>query len=248
MDFSKADLLFKEIHFIDQKKKKVVTQQNQLSTCIVQSDIPANASNLIDSQSWIIDSKATNDMTRYHDLFSSYSTCSGKDKVRIADGTLSSISGNNSFPFFSSMSPSSVWHVSNFSHNLQSISSITKLLNCSVTIFPTHCIFQELHKGKWLAILFLLFWSAKIKIINKKQGSFLMRKENQSEITTEWLMKITRKRLVIIRRSSYKTPNIDWECEGARWLCSVWNQRISTSHHGPIMYRSCPFYSFTATS
>lgn len=33
----------------------------------------------------------------------------------------------------------------NLSANFLSVSSITKRLNCSVTFFPTHCVFQDLH-------------------------------------------------------------------------------------------------------
>ena len=38
-----------------------------------------------------------------------------------------------------------VLHVPKFSTNLLSISRITSDLKCSVTFFPTHCIFQDLH-------------------------------------------------------------------------------------------------------
>ena len=48
----------------------------------------------VDSQQlWIIDSGAFDHMTGLSTIFSSYTPCSGRDKVRTADGTFSSISG-----------------------------------------------------------------------------------------------------------------------------------------------------------
>lgn len=91
-----------------------------------------------DSQPWFIDQEASDHMTCFSHLFSSYSTCSGMDKVRVADGLLSSISWKCSIQCFLTMSLSLVLHVPNFSTNLLSVSSITKALNCSVTFFPTY--------------------------------------------------------------------------------------------------------------
>ncbi|XP_028122741.1 uncharacterized protein LOC114319876 [Camellia sinensis] len=42
---------------------------------------------------WIIDSGALDHMSGFSDLFSAYKPSLGQDKVRIADGTVSSISG-----------------------------------------------------------------------------------------------------------------------------------------------------------
>ena len=97
---------------------------------------------------WIIDSGATNHMTSCSSLFDTYSTCSGKDKVRVADGSLSTISGKGSIQCSPSLSLSSVLHIPTFDTNLLSVSSLTRSANCSVTFFPTHCVFQELETGK----------------------------------------------------------------------------------------------------
>jgi len=42
---------------------------------------------------WVIDSGATNHMTGASNLFTSYTPCSGKDKVHVADGSMVPITG-----------------------------------------------------------------------------------------------------------------------------------------------------------
>ena len=49
-----------------------------------------------------------------------------------------------------SISLESVLHVPNFATNLLSVSSIIKSMNCSVTFFPTHCVFQDLETRRMI--------------------------------------------------------------------------------------------------
>lgn len=42
---------------------------------------------------WVIDSGATDHMTNSPSYFSTYTPCSGHQKIRVADGTLASIAG-----------------------------------------------------------------------------------------------------------------------------------------------------------
>ena len=74
-------------------------------------------------------------MSGSSDLFSAYTPSSGQDKVRIADGTISSVSGKGLIHAIASLLLSSVLHIPNFSINLLSLSGITWDLNCSVTFF-----------------------------------------------------------------------------------------------------------------
>ena len=76
------------------------------------------------------------------------SPSSGKEKVRTTDGSLSSIFGKGVIKIFNSLPLSSVLYVSNFSTNLLSIVRITYDLNCSITFFPSHCVFQDLSTKK----------------------------------------------------------------------------------------------------
>ncbi|GMP92340.1 hypothetical protein CsSME_00042602 [Camellia sinensis var. sinensis] len=80
------------------------------SSNFANTGIPASALSTLSSPSWIIDSGATDHMTGASSLFYSYSPCSGRDKVRVADGTLSSVSGKGSVHCSSLLSLSSVLH------------------------------------------------------------------------------------------------------------------------------------------
>ena len=75
---------------------------------------------------WIIDSGASDHMTYAHHLFSAYSPCVSNLKVKIADGTLSSVAGKGSIRIFESITLNLVLHVLNLSCNLLSISQLTK--------------------------------------------------------------------------------------------------------------------------
>ena len=133
--------------------RRIMTQLNTTgaSTSFAQTGISANFSHALhadSNQPWIIDSGASDHMTGLSSVFSTYIPSSGKEKVRTADGSLSSISGKGVIKLFDSLPLSSVLHVPNFSTNLLSIARITSDLNCSVTFFPSHCVFQDLSTKK----------------------------------------------------------------------------------------------------
>ena len=74
---------------------------------------------------WIIDFGAFDHMSGSSDLFSVYKPSSGQDKVRIADGTVSSISRKGLVHVTPTIHLSSVLHVPNFSVNLLSLRRLT---------------------------------------------------------------------------------------------------------------------------
>ena len=94
-------------------------------------------------KSWIIDSGATNYMTGASYLFTSYTPCSGKDKVRVADGSIIPITGRGSIRCTKTLSLSLVLHVPDFPINLLSVSSITKSLNCRVGLILLIVLFRS---------------------------------------------------------------------------------------------------------
>lgn len=76
--------------------------------------------------------------------FTSDSLSSRQDKVTIADGTQATIADKCSIRLNGHLVLPFALHISSRLINLLSISSITKSLNCSVTFFPTPCVFQDL--------------------------------------------------------------------------------------------------------
>lgn len=69
-------------------------------------------------------------MTGLLSLFTSYNVCSGKNKVRIANGSLSSVVGQGSISFTPDLCLSSMLHIFKFTLNLLSINHIIENLNC----------------------------------------------------------------------------------------------------------------------
>ncbi|XP_028077565.1 uncharacterized protein LOC114279508 [Camellia sinensis] len=79
----------------------------------------ASATELEDALRQLLDrrsSTALNHMSGSSDLFSAYKPSSGQDKVRVADGTVSSISGKGLVQVTSTIPLSSVLHVPKFSY------------------------------------------------------------------------------------------------------------------------------------
>ncbi|KAK3031945.1 hypothetical protein RJ639_036229 [Escallonia herrerae] len=102
------------------------------------------------SNPWVIDTGASDHMTGDISLFSSYSACSNNYKVRIADGSLSTVSGMGSIVISPSITLDYVLLVPSLSCNLLSISKLTKDLKCVANFFPIHCIFQDQNSGKMI--------------------------------------------------------------------------------------------------
>lgn len=89
-------------------------------------------------------------MTGYSKLFSSYSVCVGNQKIKIADGSLSTIAGKGSIAISKSLVLHNVLHVLNLLCNLLSISKLTCDLKCCAKFLPTHCEFQEMEPGRMI--------------------------------------------------------------------------------------------------
>ncbi|KAK3041993.1 hypothetical protein RJ639_002301 [Escallonia herrerae] len=103
-----------------------------------------------DSSYWIIDSGASDYMTGDVSLLHECSSCHENYKVRIADGSLSTVTGIGKVIISERLILNSVLLVPNLSCNLLSISKITQDLNCVVNFSSTHCLFQDLDSGKMI--------------------------------------------------------------------------------------------------
>ncbi|TYH66684.1 hypothetical protein ES332_D06G140200v1 [Gossypium tomentosum] len=87
-------------------------------------------------------------MTRSNKSLFNYTTCPSKGSARIADGSLTFVSGTGSVVCTPNLTLSPVLHVLKFSINLLYVSTITKALNYKLEFFPDHCVFQDLQTGK----------------------------------------------------------------------------------------------------
>ena len=94
------------------------------------------------TNTWVIDSRATNHMTSNPSLLNSLIPSPIKS-VQAAKGTPIPISGSGNFSFSSTLLLFSVPLAPNLSNNLLSISKITKNMNCFVTFHSTHSMFQD---------------------------------------------------------------------------------------------------------
>ena len=97
---------------------------------------------------WIIDSGATDHMTGCAKLFSSYTPRPGNVKVKIADGSLSTVAGTGSIEICPNIVHNSVLHVPKLSYNLISISKFTKDHNSIASFSQSFCDFQDLISGR----------------------------------------------------------------------------------------------------
>ena len=82
-------------------------------------------------------------LTSFSKLFSTYSTYFGKQKIKIADGSFSSIVGQGTIKINPTLSLKSMLHVPSLFYNLLSMGKITKDFNCSVIFTSSGCTFQD---------------------------------------------------------------------------------------------------------
>ena len=95
--------------------------------------------------SWVIDLGALDHMTGVSAVFSTYTQYSGQDRIKIIDGTFSSVSGKGLVHASPSLLLSTVFHVPSFSTNLLSISKITQVeLQCLIFSFSL-CLSGHYH-------------------------------------------------------------------------------------------------------
>ena len=97
---------------------------------------------------WILDSRASDHMMGDATIFSTYSPCPNNLTVRIADGSLSKVTGTGSVVLSRDLTLNSVLLVPNLDCNLLSISKLTKEKRCITNFSSTHCEFQDLDSGK----------------------------------------------------------------------------------------------------
>ena len=90
-------------------------------------------------------------MTSFSNLFSIYTTCSGQQKIKVADG-FSPIVGKGTVQISPSLVLKFVLHVPNLTYNLLSIGKLTQDLQCLTIFTSSGCIFQDHVMGKVIGL------------------------------------------------------------------------------------------------
>ena len=80
-------------------------------------------------------------MTSLSNLFDSYISCSGSEKIRIEDDSFSPIAGKGLIKISESIDFQSVLHVSKLACNLLSVSKLSKDSNCHIIFFDSYYLF-----------------------------------------------------------------------------------------------------------
>ena len=91
----------------------------------------------------ILDSSATNHLTRSYEILLSYLSNAGNEKIRIEDGPSTPVADMGHNSSFDGLTLQNVIHVPKLSYNLISISKITRDLNCQVPFSPNNVFFQD---------------------------------------------------------------------------------------------------------
>ena len=145
------------------------------SVLLAQTGRNPKAFSCLNFSPWIIDSGASDHMTSFSHLFSTYFPCSGHDKIRIADGSFSPIAGKGFIKLTEKINLNAVLHVPNLACNLLSVSKLSKDSNCRVTFFESHCEFQDQNSGMMIGrarMLEGLYYFDEVPVSNKKAQSF----------------------------------------------------------------------------
>ncbi|KAL0341262.1 UNVERIFIED_CONTAM: Retrovirus-related Pol polyprotein from transposon RE1 [Sesamum radiatum] len=116
---------------------------------VANSATPPTSSSLdalaaLHGKSWMLDSGATTHLTDNRSNFSNLTQSHNFPPVRLADGSYSPISGSGTINPTNHLTLTNVLFAPEFPVNLLSISQLTQKHNCSVTFYPSYCVFQDL--------------------------------------------------------------------------------------------------------
>lgn len=117
---------------------------NSFSSCF-------KASKTSNPTKWIIDSGATDHMTKSIREFHTYQH-SKNNKIITANGSSATVAGQGTIPLSTTLSLKKVLHVPDLSTDLISLSKLTKDLNCHVTFTPSVCVIQDPNSGKRIGL------------------------------------------------------------------------------------------------
>ena len=101
------------------------------------------------NRTWIIDTGASNLMTRNSSQLKSV-LLSSQSVISTANGSTSPITGEGFFFLSNTLTLDTVLVVPSLEYNLLSVSQITSTLACTVTFWPSFCVFQDILTWKIL--------------------------------------------------------------------------------------------------
>jgi hypothetical protein len=131
---------------------KQATSTSTSTATLVQSGIASHCLLSSTSNSWIIDFGANKHMTGSATSLFDYHLVDTPHSVTLANGSLSTVAGSGHTHLCPDIKLLSVLHVLGFPFNLLSISKITKALNCSISFYPSLCIFQDLKTQRMIGM------------------------------------------------------------------------------------------------
>lgn len=106
------------------------------------------AGRISSTSQWIIDSGASSHIACSHAPLIFSSTNTMPTAVTLPTGATAPIKGLGSVQLSDSITLPKVFHTPTFSHNLISVSQITKDSNCRIIFYPSYCILQNLSTMK----------------------------------------------------------------------------------------------------
>ena len=129
--------------------QKLINQQQSSNTSVIGTRSLAHKGTFLNTLSatrekispWIVDSGASDHMTGDARIFNTYIPCHENFSIRIANGSLSRVTGTGSVVISKNLTLNYVLLVPNLDSNLLSISKLTQELNYVTKFFPNSCEF-----------------------------------------------------------------------------------------------------------
>ena len=141
VDFNRVEIE-KIRSFLDSLDKKEKGTCSIALTGMSSHSLTPHASGITQSNSWILDSGATDYMTPLSHCFITYSPCSSSKKITLANGSLTTVASQGDIILNNHLTLKDVLHVPKLFTNLISIQKLTLDNNYSVNFSSTCCEIQ----------------------------------------------------------------------------------------------------------
>ena len=185
-------------------------------------------------------------MTSISQLFQSYYPSPGNKKVRIADGSFSSIARTGSVKIFEKIELKLVFHVPKFTCNLLSVSKLSRDSNCRVIFFDSHCEFQDQLSGRMIGSARMIdgLYYFDDTLFNNKQAQSLSSSTSSITVCEQimlWHLRLGHPSFLYVKhlfRSLFK--NLD--CNSLHCETCHLSKSHRNSYKSKIYHASKPFY------